>query len=97
MGRPWTRIGDITTPCPVLCAPGCIHGPETNVTGNATVIVVGSPACAIGDIAIGCGPPAPYVVGSPSVICGGKPAVGIGDATAHGSVCAIGAPTVLIA
>jgi len=96
MGMPWTRIGDITTPCPLLCAPGCIHGPETNIQGNPTVIVVGSPGCALGHTAIGCGPPAPYVAGSATVMNGGAPAVRIGDATAHGSVCALGAPTVLV-
>ena len=40
VGRPWTRIGDVTTPCGKLCAPGCRHGVETNITGNPTVIVV---------------------------------------------------------
>lgn len=96
MGRFWSRIGDITTPCPLLCAPGCIHGPETNITGNPTVIVLGSPACALTDIAIGCGPPAPYVTGSATVVCGGKLAVGVGDSTAHGSAAMLGATTVLI-
>ena len=96
MGMPWSRIGDITSPCPLLCAPGCIHGPETNITGNPTVIVAGSPGCALGDVAIGCGPPASYVVGSATVMCGNKPVVRIGDATAHGSTAAIGAPTVIV-
>ncbi len=97
MGRNWSRIGDMTTPCPLLCAPGCIHGPEINITGNFTVIVEGMAACALTDIAIGCGPPAPYVTGSPTVMCGGLNAVGIGDLTAHASVCMIGAGTVYIA
>ncbi len=96
MGQPWTRIGDITTPCPLLCAPGCIHGPETNITGEFTVLVESSPGCRVTDIAIGCGPPASYVKGSATVLCGSKPVARIGDTTAHGSVAALGAFTVLV-
>jgi uncharacterized Zn-binding protein involved in type VI secretion len=96
MGMPWSRIGDMTTPCPMLCAPGCIHGPETNVQGNPTVIVGKMPACALGHIAVGCGPPAPYVAGSATVLCGNMPAVRIGDATAHGSTAMLGEFTVLV-
>ena len=96
MGMPWSRIGDITTPCPLLCAPACPHAVETNITGNPTVIVAGSPGCAVGNIAIGCGPPASYVKGSATVLCGNMPVVRIGDMTAHGSSAALGAPTVLV-
>ena len=96
MGMPWTRIGDITTPCPLLCAPGCIHGPETNVQGNPTVIVEGMPGCAVGHIAVGCGPPAPYAMGSPTVMNGGSPTARIGDPTAHGSMGATGAAKTIV-
>ena len=97
MGTPASRIGDITSPCPMLCAPGCIHGPETLVMGAPTVLVAGSPVSRVGDIAVGCGPPAPVSMGSPTVIVAGMPCARIGSITAHGSSLILGAPTVLVA
>ena len=95
-GRPWTRIGDVTTPCGLQCAPGCVHGPETNVQGETSVLVEGKPACHTTHKAVGCGPPASYVQGSTSVLLNGKPVVRVMDSTNHGSLAQIGANSVII-
>jgi uncharacterized Zn-binding protein involved in type VI secretion len=42
------------------------------------------------------GPPSAIVMGSPRVMIAGMPAARMGDATAHGGVITMGAPTVMI-
>ena len=96
MGKPWSRVTDMTTPCSLLCAPGCIHGPETNLTGNFTVFVEGKPGCHTTNIAIGCGPPANYVMGSTTVWTANQMVVRVGDPTSHGSTAMLGAMKVLV-
>jgi uncharacterized Zn-binding protein involved in type VI secretion len=97
MGSPVSRVGDITTPCPLQCAPGCVHGPETLAIGAPTVLVQGSLASRVGDIAVGCGPPAPVSVGSATVFISGAPCARVGSMTAHGSTLILGASTVFVA
>lgn len=64
--------------------------------GCPTVIVGGSPAARIGDMAVCVGPPDVIAMGSSSVLIGGSPAARIGDMTAHGGVVVVGIPTVII-
>lgn len=96
LGSPSSRIGDLTSACPLPLGPGVVHGPETLITGAPTVLVAGSPAARVGDLAVGAGPPASGAVGSPTVYVAGAPALRVGDPTTHGSTLVVGATTVLV-
>ena len=94
---PAARIGDMHT-CPMVNPgtppPPHVGGPIT--TGAPTVIIGGSPAARVTDMATCAGPPDTIAMGSPTVIICGQMAARIGDNTVHGGVIVAGCPTVLI-
>lgn len=81
----------VTPPVPVPHVGGPIIGP-----GSINVIIGGSPASVMGDMAMCVGIPCNIIKGSMSVLLGNKPAVRIGDPTNHGGAVVTGFPTVLI-
>ncbi len=91
---PAARIG-VHHGCPMVTGVVPRVGGPISV-GCPTLIVGGSPAARIGDMAISVGPPDVIAMGSSSVLIGGSPAARIGDMTAHGGVVVVGIPTVMI-
>lgn len=99
MGKPAARMGDRTA-CP-LSTPGTPPVPHVGGPIVApccwTVLIGGSPASVVGDVAVCIGPPDTIAMGSTTVMIGGKPAVRVGDTTTHGGkVIGPGEATVLI-
>lgn len=90
------RIGDMHA-CPKI-APGPVpHVGGPIMTGEASVLICGSPAARVSDKAV-CAAESPDTInqGEASVLIGGQQAARIGDGTAHGGRIVTGAPTVLI-
>jgi uncharacterized Zn-binding protein involved in type VI secretion len=82
------RVGDPSA------HPGILTGP-----GNPTVLIIGIPACTIGEVHtcfLPPHPPTPIVTGSATVLIGGRRAARVGDIAACGAPISAGAPTVLI-
>jgi uncharacterized Zn-binding protein involved in type VI secretion len=92
---PAARIGDFHM-CPMVT--GLVpHVGGPIAKGCQTVLIGGSPAARIGDLAIcEAGPPDLIAQGAPTVLIGGMPAARMGDMTAHGGVVMMGCFTVLI-
>jgi uncharacterized Zn-binding protein involved in type VI secretion len=91
---PSARIGDYHT-CPMVTGTvPHVGGPIAK--GAPTVIIGGSPAARVSDMAVCNGPPDTIARGSGTVFIEGLPAARIGDNTAHGGVIVVGCPTVLI-
>lgn len=90
------KIGSVHV-CPMVNSNGSPHvgGPVTGV-GVATVLIGGTPAITMGDMAVCAGPTDTIVKGSATVLIGGKPAARMGDPTAHGGSIVSGVPTVSI-
>ena len=92
------RIGDMHT-CPMQ-TPGTPPVPHVGgpilPPGCPTVLIGGTPAARVGDMAICTGPPDSIAMGSTSVMIGGAPAARVGDTTAHGGTISVGCPTVMI-
>jgi uncharacterized Zn-binding protein involved in type VI secretion len=94
---PAARIGDMHV-CP-LVTPGTppvphVGGPIT--VGFPAVMILGSPAARSSDMCTCVGPPDAVAAGSSSVLIGNMPAARMGDASSHGGVVVMGAPTVMI-
>lgn len=82
--------------CP-LVNPGPVpHVGGPISVGLPTVLIGGSPAARVGDMAICTGPPDSIAMGSPTVLIGNMMAARVGDPTVHGGVISVGMPTVLI-
>ncbi len=64
--------------------------------GVPTVLIESLPAATVGCMCQCVGPPDVIAQGSATVLIGGQPAARIGDATAHGGMLTLGAPTVII-
>src|SRR5688572_24923173 len=84
--------------CP-MATPGAppvphVGGPIS--VGFPTVLIGGSPAARVGDMAICVGPPDVIAMGSPIVLIGGMMAARMQDMTVHGGMISVGMPTVLI-
>ena len=95
MGAPAARINDMHV-CPMVTGTvPHIDGPIMP-PGASTVLIGGSPAACVGDMAACTGPPDIIIAGSATVMIGGKPAARMGDSTAHGGTIVLGLPTVLI-
>lgn len=95
MGQPAARIGDMHT-CPMIEPGPTPHVGGPIVSGEATVIIGGSPAARVGDRAACAGPVDSITQGENTVLIGGRPAARLGDKTAHGGIIVAGCPTVLI-
>jgi uncharacterized Zn-binding protein involved in type VI secretion len=95
MGTPAARINDMHV-CPMVTGTVPHVGGPIMPPGTATVLIGGSPAACVGDMATCSGPPDSIVAGSATVLIGGKPAARMGDSTAHGGTIIIGLATVLI-
>lgn len=89
------RVSDMHV-CPMFNGPSPHVGGPVMPPGNATVLIGGLPAAALGDMCVCAGPPDVIANGSSSVLIGGKPAARMGDLTAHGGTIIIGYPTVII-
>jgi uncharacterized Zn-binding protein involved in type VI secretion len=95
---PAARLGDFHM-CPMV-TPGV--PPIPHVGGPILppcfpmVLIGGSPAARVGDMALCIGPPDVIVQGSTTVMIGGSPAARVGDMTAHGGTIMVGMPTVMI-
>jgi uncharacterized Zn-binding protein involved in type VI secretion len=59
-------------------------------------MILGSPAARSSDMCTCVGPPDAVAAGSSSVLIGNMPAARMGDASSHGGVVVMGAPTVMI-
>jgi len=98
MGKPAARLFDMHT-CPMQ-TPAVVPIPHVGgpVTGPGcpTVMIGGTPAAVMGDMAVCVGPPDTIVLGSTGVFFGGKPAARVGDQSAHGGAISVGCPTVMI-
>jgi uncharacterized Zn-binding protein involved in type VI secretion len=95
MGAPAARITDMHV-CPMSTGPVHHVGGPILPAGEPTVLIGGTPAARVGDMATCTGPPDTIAAGSATVLIGGKPAARMGDATAHGGTIIAGLPTVLI-
>ena len=89
------RINDMHV-CPLVTGNVPHVGGPILPPGEPTVLIGGSPAAKVGDMAVCTGPPDSIVSGSSSVFIGGMPAARMGDSTAHGGTIITGLPTVLI-
>ncbi len=88
------RIGDFHA-CPLVS--GTVpHVGGPIVVGCSTVVIGGSAAARVGDMAVCIGPPDVIAVGSSTVIIGGSAAARVGDLTVHGGVVVVGHSTVII-
>ncbi|MFO0756456.1 MAG: PAAR domain-containing protein [Byssovorax sp.] len=96
MGLPAARVTDMHT-CPKV-EPGPVPhvGGPILPAGAPTVLIEKMPAARKGDMAVCVGPPDTIAVGSGTVKIEGKEAARLGDATEHGGVIVLGAPTVLV-
>ncbi|HEY7050888.1 MAG TPA: PAAR domain-containing protein [Mycobacterium sp.] len=75
------------------------HGGVVTGPGVPTVLIMGMPAAAAGDMhtcAVAVHPPSPFPMGSMTVLIGGRPALRLGDVCGCGAPIVWGAPTVLI-
>ncbi len=93
---PAARLSDMHV-CPMV-DPGPkphVGGPITG-PGAPTVLIAGTPAAVVGDMASCAGPPDTIIAGSSTVLIEGKQAARMGDSTAHGGQIVVGAPTVII-
>ena len=92
------RLTDMHT-CPMV-TPGVPPIPHVGgpilPPGCPTVLIGGTPAARMGDLATCVGPPDSIVLGSATVLIGGQPAARMGDLTAHGGTIVLGFPQVLI-
>ena len=95
MGAPAARINDMHV-CPMVTGTVPHIGGPIMPPGASTVLIGGSPAACVGDMAVCTGPPDSIIAGSATVIISGKPAARMGDSTAHGGTIVLGLPTVLI-
>lgn len=95
MGQPAARIGDLHV-CPMVTGQVPHVGGPVLPAGEPTVLIGGTPAARVGDMATCVGPPDTIAMGSTTVLIGGKPAARMGDSTAHGGTIVAGLPTVLI-
>lgn len=95
MGQPAARIGDLHV-CPMVTGQVPHVGGPLLPAGEPTVLIGGTPAARVGDMATCVGPPDTITMGSTTVLIGGKPAARMGDSTAHGGTIVAGLPTVLI-
>lgn len=95
MGQPAARIGDLHV-CPMVTGQVPHVGGPILPAGEPTVLIGGTPAARVGDMATCVGPPDTIAMGSTTVLIGGKPAARMGDSTAHGGTIVAGLPTVLI-
>lgn len=95
MGQPAARIGDLHV-CPMVTGQVPHVGGPILPAGEPTVLIGGTPAARVGDMATCVGPPDTVAMGSTTVLIGGKPAARMGDSTAHGGTIVAGLPTVLI-
>lgn len=93
--KPAARLTDMHT-CPLVSGTVPHVGGPIVAPGEPTVLIEGLPAARVSDTLICVGPPDTIIQGSASVFIGGMPAARLGDATAHGGVIVVGAPTVLI-
>jgi len=95
MGMPAARISDFHM-CPMVTGTvPHVGGPITG-PGCSTVLIGGTPAAIVGDMATCTGPPDSIVAGSATVLIGGMPAARMLDSTAHGGMILLGCFTVLI-
>lgn len=81
--------------CPMATPVPHVGGPILPI-GAPDVLIGGTPAARMGDMATCTGPPDNIVQGSMTVLIGGKPAARMGDMTAHGGSIVAGFPSVLI-
>ncbi|HLP65741.1 PAAR domain-containing protein [Flavobacterium sp.] len=95
MGAPAARITDMHV-CPMVTGTVPHVGGPILPSGEPTVLIGGTPAARVGDMATCTGPPDTIAVGSATVLIGGKPAARMGDSTSHGGSIIAGLPTVLI-
>jgi len=95
MGAPAARISDMHV-CPMVTGTVPHVGGPILPAGCTTVLIGGTPAARVGDMATCSGPPDVIIVGSATVLIGGVPAARMGDSTAHGGTIVAGLPTVLI-
>ena len=95
MGAPAARITDMHV-CPMVTGTVPHVGGPIMPAGEPTVLIGGTPAARVGDMATCAGPPDTIAAGSATVLIGGKPAARMGDSTAHGGSIVAGLPTVLI-
>jgi uncharacterized Zn-binding protein involved in type VI secretion len=97
-GQPAARVGDTHT-CPMSDGPKPHVGGPILPAGCVTVLIGGTPAARITDLA-SCVGTAPDVItkGSPTVMIGncGLSAARLSDSTVHGGLISKGEPTVLI-
>jgi uncharacterized Zn-binding protein involved in type VI secretion len=92
---PAARAGDMHV-CPMVSGLVPHVGGPIVPPGATTVLIGGSPAARVGDMATCVGPPDVIATGSNTVIIEGKPAARQGDMTAHGGTISQGCPTVII-
>jgi uncharacterized Zn-binding protein involved in type VI secretion len=91
---PAARIGDFHA-CPMVT--GVVpHVGGPIAMGCSTVLIGGSQAARVGDMAVCIGPPDAIAMGSSSVLIGGSPAARVGDLTVHGGVVVAGISSVII-
>jgi len=64
--------------------------------GGITIMIAGTPAARIGDMAVCVGPPDVIVQGSMTVVSMNMPQARLGDMTVHGGAIVMGAPTVIV-
>ena len=94
LGQPAARLGDMHV-CPMVT--GVVpHVGGPIALGMPTVLIGGSPAARVADMATCVGPPDLIALGSFTVLIGGMPAARMGDTCAHGGTVTLGMPTVLI-
>ncbi len=82
--------------CPMVTGQVPHVGGPVLPAGEPTVLIGGTPAARVGDMATCTGPPDTIAMGSATVLIGGKPAARMGDTTSHGGTIVAGLPTVLI-
>lgn len=91
---PAARVGDNHT-CPMVTGlVPHVGGPVSS--GSPNVSIAGMPAARVTDSLVCVGPPDTIAQGSGTVMINGLAAARLGDATAHGGVIVMGAPTVII-
>jgi len=96
MPAPAAMIGDMHV-CPEFDGPVPHVGGPVIGPGEPTVLICGTPAIIIGDMAICVGPPDTMVMGSETVFACCIPICRVGDLCEHGGTnIGPGAPTVFI-
>ena len=90
------RVGDAHV-CPMSTGPAPHIGGPIQPPGCGTVIIGGSFAARVGDLAVcAAGPPDAIALGCPTVLIGGQFAARITDPTAHGGTIVQGCENVII-